>query len=296
MKKSKLIQSISSFTSARMLGRVGRVLVASLSLVAVSVFAVDKPAALTPEQKAAHLERMHKIARSIAVFEGTGPDKRTAELVKQPVLGYRDDTRRQHDSTMWIWGNSGRPTAIIAVEYYPERPQDSKWLYEIASLSAGRIAADRGEVLHWEARKPGLDLTVLTDAPAPAEKPAGRLAQMRQLMRRFTAHERTATEGRIELAPKSAPLHRYQDPKKGILDGAIFAFANGTNPEILWIIEAHAKPGESPTWQFGLAQMTGGEVYVNLGDKEVWTRGEADPPAERDSYINGWMSDASPDK
>lgn len=290
MNKTGPIQLMSSLTLVRTLGGL---LMASVWLVAISVFAADKPAALTPEQKAAHLERMHKIARSISVFDGVGPDKRTAELVKQPVLGYRDDTRRQHDSTMWIWGNTGRPSAIIAVEYYPERPQNTKWLYEIASLSADRIAADRGEELHWEARKPGLDLTVLTGAPAPAEKPAARLAQMRQLRRRFTAHERTATEGRIELAPMAAPLHRYQDPKQGIVDGAIFAFANGTNPEILWIIEAHSKQGKSPSWQFGLAQMTGGEVYVSLDEKEVWKRGEADPPAERDSYINGWMSDTS---
>lgn len=266
------------------------------------IVAEDKPTAAASE-KAAHLERMRQLAQSIRLFELVGDQRVVTKLSERPVMGYRDDTRQQHDSTMWIFSvpsssesrvaGSGRPSAIVAVEHYPSRPQKSEWLFEIASLSTGRIAAERSPELQWQARKPGLELKPLADAPAPAEKPAVRLAQMRELRRRFAAHEREGTDGRIELQSLSAPLYRYQDPERGILDGAVFAFVSGTNPEVLWIIEAHGKQGTAPTWQFGLVQMTGAGVHVVYDNKEIWTRSEANPPAVRDSYVNGWMS-ASP--
>lgn len=269
---------------------VGIVTVVGLPTLSRSISAedqlVDKNAA---KQKTEHLERMRKVAQSIHVFEVRDDKRVETILVDQPILAYRDDTRKQDDSTMWIWGNKGRPSAMLAVEYYPQFPIEKRWLFEIASLSAGQIAAERGQDLHWQARKSGLNLQPLADADVPAGKATTRLAQMRQLRRRFTAHEREGTNGRIELQPLAAPLHRYQDPQQGIIDGAVFAFANGTNPEVLWIIEAHGKPGAPSTWQFGLAQMTGAEVFVQLDNKEIWTRAEADPPAERESYINGWM-------
>lgn len=273
------------------------------ALSGLPLVADDKP---TPaaKDKAAHLERMKQLAQNIRVFEVVGNQRVAAKLVDRPVLAYRDDTRKQHDSTMWIFGvpsdsegraaASGRPTAIIAIEHYPSRPKQSEWLYEIASLSTSQIAAERSPVLQWGARKPGLELKALANAPAPAEKPTVRLAQMREMRRRFAAHEREGTDGRVELHPLSTPLYRYQDPPQGIIDGAVFAFANGTNPEVLWIIEAHGKPGTSPSWQFGLVQMTGAGVHVALDDQEIWTRSEADPPAVRDSYVNGWMSAATP--
>ncbi len=244
----------------------------------------------TDEQRAAHLEKMREIARSISVFELLGERRTPSKLVEQPALKYRDDTRKLYESTMWVWGTEGRPTALIAVEFYPQKPTEPKWLYEIASLSTERIAAERGAELNWKAREPGLKLTVLDKAPAPADTPAKRLIQMRQLLQRFTAHERAPVGGRIELKPLPRPLHRYQNPKAGLLDGAIIAFANGTNPEVLWIIEAHGEAQQKPTWKYGLAQMTGAEVFVDLDEKQIWQCTAADPPAERDSYINGWLA------
>lgn len=242
------------------------------------------------QQKAAHLDRMRKLAQSIQVFEVRNEQRVASALMEQPILAYRDDTRKQEDSTMWIWGAKGRPTAMCAVEYYPQYPLEKRWLIEIASLSTYPIAAERNPELHWQARKPGLNLETLAGAPTPAEKATTRLAQMRQLRRRFAAHELEGTNGRVELEPLAAPLHRYQDPERGIIDGAIFAFANGTNPEVLWIIEAYETSGAPAGWRFGLAQMTGAAVFAKLDDKEIWTREQADPPAERDSYINAWLS------
>jgi hypothetical protein len=253
----------------------------------------DDVSELSAEQRAAHLQRMRNIATSIKIFELADGVRKPAELVDEPVLRYTDNTRKLYDSTIWVWGSSGRPSAIMAVEYYPERRREQKWLFEIASLSIGRIAAERGQEVRWTARQPGLHLEQLADGPAPAEKPALRLAQMKKLQQRFTAYEREGLGARIELRPLARPLHRYQDDAAGVLDGAVFAFANGTNPEVLCIIEAHPADEAGTHWQFALVQMTGAEVYAQLDGKEFWKHGEADPPAERDSYINGWLATAA---
>jgi hypothetical protein len=254
------------------------------------------------EQRAAHLARMKALAGSIHVYAAPGMKESEAKLVSEPVLRYTDNTRKNDESSLWIWGSKGsRPTAIVAIEYYPNyRPQGPSWLYEIASLSAERIsvernAAKRGDELAWTAKEPGLALATIADADPPADKPVRRLAQMKTLRARFAIHERTPTEGRIELRPLTSPLYRYEDAASAVIDGAIFSFANGTNPEVLLVLEAY-KTKDAEGWRYGLVQMTGAVVAVQLDGKQVWERGEADPPAVRESYLNGWIAAEVPGK
>jgi hypothetical protein len=263
------------------------VLVLSSSLVGVShgQEASQSPADL----RTAHLARMKAVAQSMKVFAEPGRKESTVPLSDEPVLRYADNTRQNLESGLWIWTAGGRPAAIVAIELYPLPPRGPRWLYEVASLSTKRIAAERGDELKWTAKEPGLKLQELAGADVPSDKPARRLAQMKSLLRRFAAHEREGTEGRLELRPLTSPLHRYSDASNGVIDGAIFAFANGTNPEVFLVLEASEVAGKPAEWQYALVQMTGAVVAVSLDDKEVWTRGEADPPATRDSYVNGWI-------
>ncbi|HWB08331.1 MAG TPA: hypothetical protein VG826_03870 [Pirellulales bacterium] len=259
---------------------------ALLSLLDRPTSAKDKESdELSASERASQLETMRKIARSITICELSGEKRSPLRLLDEPVLRYADNTRRSHDSTIWIWTSGGRPGALVGVEYYPERPREPKWLSEIVSLSADRIAVEREKKTIWTAREPGLRLQSLPDAPQPARKPAARLAQMKQFLRRFTAHERAVVEGRIELRPLNQPLYRYDDDEARTSDGAIFAFANGTNPEVLLVLE-----GQSDGWKFAFAQLTGAEVFAELDGKQVWECPDADPPAVRDSYFNSWVA------
>ena len=36
--------------------------------------------------------------------------------------------------------------------------------------------------------------------------------------------------------------------------------------------------------------MTGEAVFAELDEKEIWTRGEANPPARREAYVNAWVA------
>lgn len=246
---------------------------------------------ISDTQRAEHLAHMKEVAASIKLLQTPRDHKSEVELKAEPILRYSDNSRFNNESTLWIWTSGGRPTAIAAIEYYPRHPKGPQWLYEIASLSPQRIAAEREPELRWTAKEPGLKQHVLEDAKPIADKATRRLSQMKEMCRRFTAHESAVVEGRVELRLMSSPLHRYSDSAAGVVDGAIFAFANGTNPEVLLVLEANDNK-DAPPWHYSLVQMTGGAVAVELDEKEIWQRGEADPPAVRDSYVNGWLPDA----
>jgi hypothetical protein len=249
------------------------------------------------DAKAAHLARMKALASTFHVLAAPDNPQSRADLIAEPVLRYADNTRQIYESSLWIWGTKGRPSAVMAIEFYPDHERGPRWLFEVASLSAVRIAVRREPELTWTANQPGLDFKPVAAAEAPAARPAQRLLQMKTLRERFAIHEHTATEGRIELRPLSRPLHRYEDSAGGLVDGAIFSYANGTNPEVLLALEARQSEGKS-SWVYGLAQMTGASVTARLDGNDVWERGVAYPPAVRESYVNGWIplaTDARPD-
>ena len=258
-----------------------------------AMYGQERDAAAT--DRAALRAEMRVIAESFEMLELSGEDRRVAQLADEPVLRYTDNTRRQDDATVWIWQYGGRPVAVMGIEFYPKRPREPKWLYEVVSLSPERIALERRQKPIWTSRSPGLQLHMLDDAPPPAEKPTVRLRQMKQLLQRFTAYERAEAEGRIELRPMAQPLVRYRDDATGIDDGAVFAFANGTNPEMLCVVEARREDKPRASWYFALAQMTGGEVFAELDGQKIWERPEANPPAIRDSFFNNWVAPSPAD-
>lgn len=252
--------------------------------------AADEPQKSADEQRAAHQSYMLELASSIRLLANPERDDSSVRLVTEPILRYTDNTRQIDGSSLWIWSEGGRPTAILAVEYYPNDRRGPRWLFEIASLSTERIAAQREPELSWIAKEAGLKFQTLPDAEPPADKATRRLTQMNTAARRFTVHTLATVDGRVELRQLSRPLLRYSDAKEEIIDGAVFSFAYGTNPEVLLVLEAQTRRDAPTAWHYAFAQMTGAAIVANLDSKEVWQQGEADPPAVRNSYVNGWIA------
>jgi hypothetical protein len=82
------------------------------------------------------------------------------------------------------------------------------------------------------------------------------------------------------------PFDRYAEPAAGLLDGVLFGFATGTNPDIFLVIEAWTGAGSSPSFRYGLARNGGGNFGVKLDGNEVWTQGLANPPVQLETYMN----------
>jgi hypothetical protein len=74
---------------------------------------------------------------------------------------------------------------------------------------------------------------------------------------------------REELRLLPRPLFRYEPKSEDIVDGAVFAFVMGTDPEVLLQLEA-VKKRDKMTWQYGFTRRTSGKLEGRLGDTVVW--------------------------
>jgi serine/threonine protein kinase/cytochrome c-type biogenesis protein CcmH/NrfG len=202
------------------------------------------------------------------------------ELLPGPLLRYSDPNRATDDAALWAWGRGGRPVVLVAMEF---SPLDEGWAtgtYEFASLADGPIRAEASAGRrHWLSRQPAVTLQEFGSAPADAEPE--RLEQMKGLVRRMAAR---SDGGRVELRVSPGPIHRYADPAAGVLDGAIFAFTDGDNPEIVLLIEARRRGEVGPRWHHGLARLSGASLSVSLDGKEVWRREASDGLRPEDGY------------
>lgn len=111
------------------------------------------------------------------------------------------------------------------------------------------------------------------DAAVPAETPARRLAQMRSLAIEFTAeltdYRRNDTDERQALHLLTQPIYRYLSDDPELIDGAMFAFVLGTDPEIFLLLEDRRLQGANH-WQYGLARMNDESLMVRHKEQEVW--------------------------
>ena len=111
---------------------------------------------------------------------------------------------------------------------------------------------------------------------------------MRDILKRFSAREFWHVTGinyPLRLLPH--PIDRYTDDRTGVVDGALFIFANTTNPEILLLIEAKKNAGGAMTWSSAAATLTTAAPTLLLDQKEVWNSGAKFGYLWNESYFFG---------
>ena len=114
--------------------------------------------------------------------------------------------------------------------------------------------------------------------PAPADHASQRQLQMKSLAQKFTGHQFwDPNNSRYELRRLERPLHTYRDESAGILDGALYTLANGTNPEILIFLEARVNASTlAKTWQFAVGRLAHAELHMEYDGKEIFTAPRGD--------------------
>lgn len=191
----------------------------------------------------------------------------------EPLFRYSDQPRDIIDATLWGYGTKGRPIAMQKIEYYQKPRVDLHWFYCTSSLSERLIETRWQDGQQWVAKVPGIELKLLPNGPAPSDHGFARLVQMKRIARRFSATIYDPPLDLLEhmrLLPR--PIDRYSDPDAGLRDGALFGFAtNGTNPDLLLVVELHEQESGEAVWKYGLARMTTGQLNVHFDDKEVWS-------------------------
>ena len=290
----------------------GRPRALALAIVLTSLAAPARgqgPAPGRDGERAARLAEMQEVIRAIRITDPARPALGPVPPLAEPLHRWSDPTRDLSDGSLWAFGKVGRPIALVAAELYGGDPKvGPAWSCEFNSLAPGPILgeSDRGffrfpgehdpepaRPLRWTPTGPGVELTTFGDARPPGPTEAERLREMKGLAARFAAHEEgggpPGDRPRYELRLLPRPIHRYADPAAGLLDGAIFVLAYGTNPELLLLVEARkpASAAGAAAWGYGygFARLSTAAVSARLGGDEVWARPFAQVPDPESPYF-----------
>lgn len=233
----------------------------------------NNPGAVTAEgndekaKQAARLAEMELAVGRLSVFETLGDQRQPVEIVEKPLLHFNDQVRRHLDGTFWVWGRTGRPVATG--EIWSNHPEKHLWYVALASTTTNLAGCELDEQPSWSSKTAGVSFTKLPSNASPATAATRMQTQMRSLARRFTVSN-------TQLRTLARPVHTYRDRKKGLLAGAMFVIAHGTNPEITLLIEA-VQEDSGAGWQYALARSSSGPLEVRLDGKPIWSVPAAEP-------------------
>jgi hypothetical protein len=195
-------------------------------------------------------------------------------LPQRPLLTFGDPARSNDTGTVWAYGTTGRPLAVL--ELYRSGTTGADWVHAIALTNTTPVALSLPDGRRWTPVVPDVPRLTVTAEP-PAGTPRLRLAWMKQFVAKCAAHEFWDPDNsRYELRLLPQPLMRYADEPNGLIDGACFVFAHGTNPEILLFVEAviHGQRQE-PEWRLAAAPLGSAELLLEHEGRTLWTRPRA---------------------
>lgn len=216
-----------------------------------------------------------------------GPPPVSVVLADEPALRWTNPVRGVlGDGATFFWSEGGRPVAVATISIRTE----GKVFREFALLGDRPIETKRGGRVVWSPRQNALAFRPLADAPAPARSPTQRLTQLRAMVRRFRVD--ILKGNRVECRLLSQPLLRYAAPDSDVVDGAVFAFAEATDPEGLLILEDRRDDANPDgRWFFSFARMSSPQTEFRLGDALLWTGPPywTNPRSREDPYSEAYL-------
>ncbi|MCG8652216.1 MAG: hypothetical protein MI861_20420, partial [Pirellulales bacterium] len=155
-----------------------------------------------------------------------------------------------NDGAMFVLQDqSSRPHAFVAGSIRG----NGKLFLEVVSVSPDRLSSELGRFGKWNPEYGGSGPVV-----AALQPPGGKLANRRLLAMRQIARSITFdffNGGWTEARLLTQPVFRFAAPKQGIVDGAIFGYAESNDPEgvlVVWLQDSNSKP----TWYWLAAGST----------------------------------------
>ncbi len=227
-----------------------------------------------PQNEKALAEEFREFAKREATtytLRREGSD-RPLKLQPEPVLKWSNPVIGTIYGDVFVWTDQGRPEAVASIyKFYSPLTHRAN---EFHSLALGKVTADRDGTTVWMPSRPGLELKPIPGAIAPAESAPLRLRQMRALAAEFTGRQTNREGVDRDMRLLAQPIYRYENTKGELIDGGLFVFVLGTDPEVFLLIEARRKPGSAPEWRFGAVRMNSINLRLNHRGREVWSAQE----------------------
>jgi hypothetical protein len=205
---------------------------------------------------------------------GTGDAK--LEFSEQPLLRYNDTARNIADASVWALGREGRPRAVLVVEvYWPEAVQ-----YELTAVAEpprfakSFYSTPRAAPFTW--------LKLKGEAPPHATQSIRR-RQIKQAAQKFSASEEWRGQT-YQLRMMPQPILQYEDQEQGVIEGAVFVWAHGTNVEILMFLEVRQGEDGAKHWVAGFGQLSGADLDVDYNGQDFWNSSQGAAASQNRTY------------
>jgi hypothetical protein len=214
---------------------------------------------------------MDELKRTAARYQIVTNSESPKKLIlgPEPVLHWTNPLRGTVAGAVFVWVADGRPEVVASLFQYTEQGKTVED-DEFQSLATTGLRATRDGQAVWAPRTEGVELAPIPGAPKPAATAAERLRQMYALAHEFHAFcDLPKDKSELRLLPK--PLYRYETNRPELPDGALFAFVQTTDPEVLLVIEARSAGGSAPLWHYGFARMSMVNLRAQHKNRNVWS-------------------------
>src|SRR5206468_3888332 len=159
-------------------------------------------------------------------------------------------------------------------ELWQSMSDRTRWAFAVCNTSGRKLRAKRAGQPWWRENDSAAELKDIPGAPPPSSEVAQRQRQLKQLAQKFTGHQFWDPDNtRYELRRLEHPLYTYRDEAGGLLEGALYTLANGTNPEIMLFVEAGVDPKDNrkAVWRYTVGRLAHAELHLQYEGKEVFS-------------------------
>ena len=194
-------------------------------------------------------------------------DPANLELRPKSLLRWSNPIAGELYGNVFVWTHDGRPAVIGSLlQWYSPHTHAS---HEFHSLSTNPLRVKRDGRLVWNCQQ------TLPMKSLPLKIPASATTRilntrMRALAGRFSVEkeDREAKKRQLRMLPQ--PLMRYANEENGLLAGGLFVFVQGTDPEVILVLEAHRDRGKV-VWKHAFARMNSVKFVAEFDGDPIWS-------------------------
>jgi hypothetical protein len=200
----------------------------------------EKPPAIAPPtaeelaDKRLADKRMQFMKGALAGYTIQVGEGKELATVGDPCLRWSNPIGGASDGIIAVYAHKGgRPAAVGQILLTANKT----WLHEFTVLAENDVTILRSGRLFWKPSEYVCKFSDVPRSPRPADKDVLRLAQMRGIAADFSVIDNfKGTKQDLRLLHQ--PVYRYSEKGK-TLDGALFIFVLGTDPECCILVEAY---------------------------------------------------------
>jgi len=208
-------------------------------------------------------------AAKLYSFELTGKPPRKLDFQPSSILRWSNPVAGEIYGNVFVWTLNGRPTVLGSIyQWYSPMTHGS---HEFQSLATEPLEGKREGRTVWRSQQAGIQWRAVPKQPVISDSKLTRTRHLRAMSRRFQVRKTDREDVSRELRLLAQPLFRYGSDDSDVIDGALYAFVQGTDPEVFLLIEARKVAG-GHEWYYALARMNSVKFVAHYEGQEIWRR------------------------